>query len=174
MEDSTVGDLYVKLVANFDLKCHTCSDLAIEEVIYATRIDENGDGLLFKKSSNFHSLRVGVAGQHVHYVKSMHQVDAVGNSLGVRRELAEGIGSLLGWRKGVRQKKTETHRKIVEGSREACFDLGIGPGLDDAVGPHREFARRFAEGIGKLSRRREITERRPDDLPQECRRFPDW
>ncbi|RRT34225.1 hypothetical protein B296_00046202, partial [Ensete ventricosum] len=39
--------------------------------------------------------------------------DAVGNSLGVHQELAEGIGSLLGWRKGVYRKKTETHRKIV-------------------------------------------------------------
>ncbi|RWW40690.1 hypothetical protein BHE74_00053865, partial [Ensete ventricosum] len=29
--------------------------------------------------------------------------------------------------------------------------LGIGPGLDNAVGPHRELARRFAEGIGKLA-----------------------
>ncbi|RRT32703.1 hypothetical protein B296_00045779 [Ensete ventricosum] len=36
----------------------------------------------------------------------MHRVNAVGNSLGVCRELAEGIGSLLGWRKGVRQKKS--------------------------------------------------------------------
>ncbi|RWV83112.1 hypothetical protein GW17_00055325 [Ensete ventricosum] len=33
------------------------------------------------------------------------------------RKLAEGIGSLPGWRKGVRQKKTETHRKIIGGSR---------------------------------------------------------
>ncbi|RWW08770.1 hypothetical protein GW17_00027772 [Ensete ventricosum] len=30
--------------------------------------------------------------------------------------------------------------------------LGITPGSDDAVGPRREFARRFAEGIGKLAR----------------------
>ncbi|RWV77004.1 hypothetical protein GW17_00062229 [Ensete ventricosum] len=29
--------------------------------------------------------------------------------------------------------------------------LGIRPGLDDAVGPHQEFARRFTEWIGKLS-----------------------
>ncbi|RRT42899.1 hypothetical protein B296_00041029 [Ensete ventricosum] len=43
----------------------------------------------------------------------MHRVDAVGNSLGVYRELTEGIGSLLGWCKGVRQKKTETRRKII-------------------------------------------------------------
>ncbi|RWW38270.1 hypothetical protein BHE74_00056511 [Ensete ventricosum] len=37
----------------------------------------------------------------------------VGNSLGVRRELAKGIGSLPGWRKGVHRRKTETHRKII-------------------------------------------------------------
>ncbi|RZS25844.1 hypothetical protein BHM03_00059110 [Ensete ventricosum] len=30
------------------------------------------------------------------------------------------------------------------------LSLGIGPGSDDAVEPHQEFARRFAEGIGKL------------------------
>ncbi|RWV95558.1 hypothetical protein GW17_00041807 [Ensete ventricosum] len=52
--------------------------------------------------------------------------------------------------------------------------LGIGPSLDNEVGPHREFARRFAEGIRKLARaRNEITERRSDDLPQECQRLPD-
>ncbi|RWW65062.1 hypothetical protein BHE74_00027656 [Ensete ventricosum] len=87
----------------------------------------------------------------------MHQVDVVGNSPGVRRELAEGIGSLPGWRKGVYQKKIETHRKIIEGSQKltgidgprSC--LGIGLGFDDAMGPRLEFARRFAEGIGKLA-----------------------
>ncbi|RZR99154.1 hypothetical protein BHM03_00028644 [Ensete ventricosum] len=50
----------------------------------------------------------------------MHRVDVVGNSLGVGRELTKGIKSLPGWRKGVRQKKTKTHRKIVGGSRKAC------------------------------------------------------
>ncbi|RZS11584.1 hypothetical protein BHM03_00042919 [Ensete ventricosum] len=50
----------------------------------------------------------------------MYWVDAVGNSLGVHQELIEGIGSFLGWHKGVRQKKTETHRTINGGSREAC------------------------------------------------------
>ncbi|RWW42619.1 hypothetical protein BHE74_00051810, partial [Ensete ventricosum] len=48
--------------------------------------------------------------------------DAVGDSPGVRRELVEGIGSLPGWRKVVRRKKTETRRKIVGGSRKACRD----------------------------------------------------
>ncbi|RRT37726.1 hypothetical protein B296_00047281 [Ensete ventricosum] len=53
--------------------------------------------------------------------------DVVRNSPGVRRKLAEGIGSLLGWRKGVRQKKIESRRKIVKDSRNAYRDLGIGP-----------------------------------------------
>ncbi|RWW15930.1 hypothetical protein GW17_00020210 [Ensete ventricosum] len=35
--------------------------------------------------------------------------DAVGNLPRVRRELTEGIGSLLGWRKGVHRKKAETY-----------------------------------------------------------------
>ncbi|RWW37318.1 hypothetical protein BHE74_00057589, partial [Ensete ventricosum] len=43
--------------------------------------------------------------------------DAVGNSCGVRRELAEGIGSLVGWRKGVR-------RKIVRDNQKTCRELG--------------------------------------------------
>ncbi|RRT33171.1 hypothetical protein B296_00048921 [Ensete ventricosum] len=56
----------------------------------------------------------------------MHRVDAVGNSLGVRRELAEGIRSLSRWRKGVSQKKPETRRKIIEGSRKACWEFAKG------------------------------------------------
>ncbi|RRT31941.1 hypothetical protein B296_00050835 [Ensete ventricosum] len=82
-------------------------------------------------------------------VKSMHRVDVVGNSLGVRRELAKGIRSLLGWRKGVCQKKTETRRKIIGGDS--------------------------SKGLGSsLGTRKEITGRRPKDLSQECRRLPDW
>ncbi|RRT35314.1 hypothetical protein B296_00050481 [Ensete ventricosum] len=50
--------------------------------------------------------------------------DVTGNSPGVCRELAEGIGVLLGWRKGVHRKKIETHRKIIGGSRKACRGLG--------------------------------------------------
>ncbi|RRT48612.1 hypothetical protein B296_00006918 [Ensete ventricosum] len=41
--------------------------------------------------------------------------NAVRNSPGECRELAEGIGSLLGWRKGVHQKKIETRRRIIGG-----------------------------------------------------------
>ncbi|RWW47540.1 hypothetical protein BHE74_00046495 [Ensete ventricosum] len=76
----------------------------------------------------------------------MHRVDAVGNSLGVRWELAEGIGSLPGWHKGVRRKKIETRRKIIGGSRRAYQDLSIGPGFVRYSGISPKFARRFAEG----------------------------
>ncbi|RWW05021.1 hypothetical protein GW17_00031723 [Ensete ventricosum] len=51
--------------------------------------------------------------------------------------------SLLGWRKGVCQKKTETRRKIIGGSRKAYRERCSGILL--------KFARRFAEGIGKLT-----------------------
>ncbi|RRT49550.1 hypothetical protein B296_00032576, partial [Ensete ventricosum] len=53
----------------------------------------------------------------------------VRNLLGVRWELAEGIGSLLGWRKGVRQKKTKTSRKIV-GVAEKLVGSWEGPEVD--------------------------------------------
>ncbi|RWW16357.1 hypothetical protein BHE74_00001009 [Ensete ventricosum] len=75
-------------------------------------------------------------------VNSIHRVDAIGNSPGVHRKLVEGIGSLSGWRKRVCQKKTETRWKIVRGSRKACQER--------CGGFRQEFARRFAEGIGKL------------------------
>ncbi|RWV91640.1 hypothetical protein GW17_00046067 [Ensete ventricosum] len=39
--------------------------------------------------------------------------------------------------------------QLADGPRSS---LGIGLGLDDAVGFRREFARRFIEGIGKLAR----------------------
>ncbi|RZS20461.1 hypothetical protein BHM03_00052977, partial [Ensete ventricosum] len=68
IEDSIVGDLYVELVATFHLKRHTCSNLAVEKVIGVAHIYKNGDGLLFKESSNFHCLRVGVTGQRMHCI----------------------------------------------------------------------------------------------------------
>ncbi|RRT35078.1 hypothetical protein B296_00021294 [Ensete ventricosum] len=39
----------------------------------------------------------------------------------------------------------------LQQDNEPRSSLGIGPGLDDAVGPRREFARRFTEGIRKLA-----------------------
>ncbi|RRT71296.1 hypothetical protein B296_00022821 [Ensete ventricosum] len=41
----------------------------------------------------------------------------------MHRELAESIESLPGWYKGVRRKKTETHRNIIGGSRKACREF---------------------------------------------------
>ncbi|RRT45201.1 hypothetical protein B296_00028244, partial [Ensete ventricosum] len=80
----------------------------------------------------------------------------------MRRELTEGIGSLSGWRKGVRKKKTKTHQKIVEGltiieATELQPDdgprssLSIEPGFERCSGISPKFARRFIEGIGKLA-----------------------
>ncbi|RRT37215.1 hypothetical protein B296_00024264 [Ensete ventricosum] len=51
--------------------------------------------------------------------------DVVGNSPGVYRELAKGIESLLGWRKGVRRKKIETRRKITEFNHDGEKELQI-------------------------------------------------
>ncbi|RZR92543.1 hypothetical protein BHM03_00020856 [Ensete ventricosum] len=88
-----------------------------------------------------------------------------GNSPGVRRELAEGLRSLPGWCKGVRQKKTETHRKIVEGSQNTCRERC------SVILP--KFARRFTEGIGKLAgnmpgdrwkKTERLTARMPEDV----------
>ncbi|RWV91869.1 hypothetical protein GW17_00045805 [Ensete ventricosum] len=74
----------------------------------------------------------------------MHRVDAVGNPPGVRWELAKGIESLPGWRKRVRQKKTEIRWKIVGGSRKACqerFTKGIGKLAENTLGDHRKKTR---------------------------------
>ncbi|RWW74584.1 hypothetical protein BHE74_00017474 [Ensete ventricosum] len=74
--------------------------------------------------------------------------------LTVKKKLAKGIRSLAGWCKGVRQKKTETCRKIVGGSRKAYQELG-----------------RFAKGIGKFARnmlgdRRKKTRRLAVRMPE--------
>ncbi|RRT73688.1 hypothetical protein B296_00001233 [Ensete ventricosum] len=68
IEDLVIDDLYVELVVTFDLKCHTCNNLAVENVISVAHLYKNGDGLLFKESSNFHRLRVRVSGQHKHCI----------------------------------------------------------------------------------------------------------
>ncbi|RZR93732.1 hypothetical protein BHM03_00022293 [Ensete ventricosum] len=86
----------------------------------------------------------------------MHWADAVGNSPGVRRELVKGIKSLTGWHKGVYQKKIETRRKIVremelQPDDEPRSSLSIGLGFGRCSGISPKFARRFAEGIGKLA-----------------------
>ncbi|RZS21088.1 hypothetical protein BHM03_00053676 [Ensete ventricosum] len=72
----------------------------------------------------------------------MHRIDAVGNSLGVCRELAEGIGSLLGWHKGVRQKKPR-----VIGRLSGVAEKLIGSS-DDAVRSHRSSLGDSPKGSG--------------------------
>ncbi|RZR83251.1 hypothetical protein BHM03_00009832 [Ensete ventricosum] len=97
----------------------------------------------------------------------MHQVDAVGNSSRVCRELTEGIRSLPGWRKEVCQKKIESHRKIVGGSRKVCREVWTMQW--DLAGSSLGHSPKGSESL--LGARREITGRRPDDLLQECRRY---
>ncbi|RRT63578.1 hypothetical protein B296_00015868 [Ensete ventricosum] len=65
--------------------------------------------------------------------------DAVRNSLGVRRELFESIGSLPRWRKGVRRKKTETPQKIT----------GVAEKLAWSWEAYREFARTTSKVSGR-------------------------
>ncbi|RZS16803.1 hypothetical protein BHM03_00048873 [Ensete ventricosum] len=144
-----------------DMQDHPNSNLAIHEVINTSGVNENGDWLLFKKSSHFHRLRC-----------------------------VKGIKSLPGWHKGVRQKKTETRRKIIGGRRKACREtnynrsngvttrlwakikLGHRAGFGRCNGISSKFARRFVEGIGKLAgntlgdcrkKTRRLTARIPED-----------
>ncbi|RRT85770.1 hypothetical protein B296_00000295 [Ensete ventricosum] len=99
IEDSVVGDLYIELVATFDLKCHMCSKIVVEEVIYVAHIDENGDGLLFKKSSNFLRLWVGVTGQRMHCIVGRLGLSSMASSSGLRLSFDEGAEgfSMAGW-----------------------------------------------------------------------------
>ncbi|RWV83196.1 hypothetical protein BHE74_00054781 [Ensete ventricosum] len=69
----------------------------------------------------------------------------LGNSLEVRRELVEGVGSLPGWHKGVCRKKTETRRKII-GGRQKDFAEGIEKIVRNTLGDHRRRTMRLAVG----------------------------
>ncbi|RRT52587.1 hypothetical protein B296_00032175 [Ensete ventricosum] len=88
----------------------------------------------------------------------------VGNSLGVCRELAEDIGSLLGWRKGVRRKKTMIRWKIIGVAERLTrswegleVDVYWAKVLDDAVKARRAFARTSSKVSGRsLETSREI------------------
>ncbi|RRT72568.1 hypothetical protein B296_00002668 [Ensete ventricosum] len=73
--------------------------------------------------------------QHYHF--SMGLIDMMRDSGRVVNELSRIINEL---------------RPELQPDNEPRSSLGIRPGLDDAVGPRREFFRRFAEGIGKLAR----------------------
>ncbi|RWW76143.1 hypothetical protein BHE74_00015788, partial [Ensete ventricosum] len=68
-----------------------------------------------------------------------------GNSPGVRRELVEGIGSLLGWRKGVRWKKTETRQKVV--GEISVAELPVSNGCTTTA---QDFRRMSAAELPKL------------------------
>ncbi|RWW36923.1 hypothetical protein BHE74_00058015, partial [Ensete ventricosum] len=85
----------------------------------------------------------------------MHRVDTFGNWLGVCWKLAEDIRSLLGWHKGVRQKKTKTRWKIIE-VRTIRWDLD-GSSLGDSpkeLGSSLETRREIAvKKIGGLTAR---------------------
>ncbi|RRT45336.1 hypothetical protein B296_00045619 [Ensete ventricosum] len=84
----------------------------------------------------------------------MHRARVRTILLGTLQEcVAEGIGSLPGWRKEVRQKKTETRRKIVGG-----WDSS-----DDAVGNSPRVRRELAEGIGSLPGRRKGVRRKKSE-----------
>ncbi|RRT54557.1 hypothetical protein B296_00004056 [Ensete ventricosum] len=77
----------------------------------------------------------------------MHRVDAVENSLGVRWELVEGIGSLLGWHKGVHKKKIETHRKIIGVAKKLAGNDGPRSNLRLPEEDYR-LAARMPEAVG--------------------------
>ncbi|RZS26737.1 hypothetical protein BHM03_00060118 [Ensete ventricosum] len=99
--------------------------------------------------------------------------DVVGNSPGVYRELAKGIESLLGWRKGVRRKKIETRRKIIEcltmtvkrsyrSDMDPGSSLSIGVRFGRCGGSSLGVRLDFAKGIGRsLGTCREIVGGRP-------------
>ncbi|RWW04323.1 hypothetical protein GW17_00032457, partial [Ensete ventricosum] len=53
--------------------------------------------------------------------------------------------------------------------------LRIGPSSDDAVGSRQRSLGDSSKGSGSsLGTRQEITRRRPEDSPPECRRLSDW
>ncbi|RWV92379.1 hypothetical protein GW17_00045254 [Ensete ventricosum] len=98
----------------------------------------------------------------------------IGNSPGVRRELAERIGSLLGWCKGVRRKKIETRRKIVEGSRKACREISKGAATVHSYGSDflRAYPRRTIEPRGTKDKGRSPTSHAKAYWPLYCHPSP--
>ncbi|RRT59700.1 hypothetical protein B296_00017364 [Ensete ventricosum] len=109
----------------------------------------------------------------------MHRVNTVGNSLGVHqsrvsevcqdgtRVFTRGRPRLAGRLSGVAEKLIEN-----DGLRSS---LSIEPRLDDVVGSRRSLLGDSLKGLGSsLGTWWEITGRRPEGSPQECRRLPDW
>ncbi|RWV78076.1 hypothetical protein GW17_00061015, partial [Ensete ventricosum] len=64
---------------------------------------------------------------------------------------------------GVRKKKTETRRKIVEGSQNTCQELGSS---DDVVGNSPGVRQELTEGIGNLPRWRKGVHRKKTETRQ--------
>ncbi|RRT35904.1 hypothetical protein B296_00013777 [Ensete ventricosum] len=52
---------------------------------------------------------------------------------------------------GVAEKLAGSRDGLLQPDDGPRYCLGIGPSSDDVVGSRRKFARRFAEGIGKLA-----------------------
>ncbi|RWV95382.1 hypothetical protein GW17_00041996 [Ensete ventricosum] len=133
-----------------------CSGISLE---FARRFTEGIRKLAGNISGDYRNKTIGLTTRMSDWREPVD--DAVGNSLGVRRELTEGIGSLLRWRKGVRQKKIKTRRKIVGGSRKSYRDLGVRPRIR-REGGRRAIARTSPKVSGRsLGTRREIAGGRP-------------
>ncbi|RRT64557.1 hypothetical protein B296_00001189 [Ensete ventricosum] len=110
----------------------------------------------------------------------MHSVDAVGNLLGVRKELVEGVESLSGWRNGVRQKKIRLTERLsgqpkslsgLQPDNGPRSSLSIRSGFGRCSGISPKFVRRFTKEIGKLAGntlgdRRKKTERLTARMPE--------
>ncbi|RRT68888.1 hypothetical protein B296_00032601 [Ensete ventricosum] len=81
-----------------------------------------------------------------------HQ-ECSGSSSRVSRVCQDGVREFARRRLRLTGRLPRVAEKLVgswydDGPRSS---LGIGLGLDDTLGPHREFARRFTEGIRKLA-----------------------
>ncbi|RWV82218.1 hypothetical protein GW17_00056299 [Ensete ventricosum] len=71
--------------------------------------------------------------------------------------LTEGIGSLLGWRKGVTRRRPRLAGRLsgvaekLAGNNGPRSSLSIGPGFGRCGGFRWEFAKKFTERIEKLA-----------------------
>ncbi|RWW11568.1 hypothetical protein GW17_00024816 [Ensete ventricosum] len=82
-------------------------------------------------------------------VKSMHRVDAIGNSPGVRQKLTRVSGVCQDDARVFAKRRPKLIERL-SGIAEKLTESW--DSSDNVVGSHRKFARRFAEGIGKLAR----------------------
>ncbi|RRT70512.1 hypothetical protein B296_00000782 [Ensete ventricosum] len=79
-----------------------------------------------------------------------HQ-ECVGSSPKVSGVCQDGTREFARRRPRLVERLSGVAEKVARNNRPRS-SLGIRPGLDDAVGPRREFAVRFTEGIEKLAR----------------------